>query len=93
MEERLRRLEGEKQSLGLQVSVLSEQVEAQSEKIAELEFQIDDRDQRLMEAQDTIQNVSTCKDVGTLLFCDVLDFRSIIDVLFNFCLFTHLFIY
>ncbi|KAL8589239.1 hypothetical protein ACOMHN_017040 [Nucella lapillus] len=56
VEDKLRKLEAEKQSLGLQVSVLTEQVEAQSEKIVELEFQVDDRDNRLMQTQDMLQS-------------------------------------
>nr|KAG5700320.1 hypothetical protein BaRGS_002666 [Batillaria attramentaria] len=56
VEDKVRKLEADKQSLSLQVSVLSDQVDAQSEKIAELELQVDDRDQRLMAAQDMLQS-------------------------------------
>ncbi|KAK3104207.1 hypothetical protein FSP39_025312, partial [Pinctada imbricata] len=55
-EDRVQRLEMDKQSLGLQVSVLSEQVEAQTEKIRELEYSLDDRKQRLIQTEDMLQS-------------------------------------
>ncbi|RUS77500.1 hypothetical protein EGW08_014747 [Elysia chlorotica] len=54
-DERIRRLEDDKQSLALQVSVLSEQVEAQAEKIREMESCSDDHRQRLSDANKVLQ--------------------------------------
>ncbi|XP_059175562.1 liprin-beta-1-like isoform X3 [Physella acuta] len=52
---RLRRLEEDKQSLSLQVSVLSEQVDAQAEKIRDMDMCIEEYRQRMIEANDVIQ--------------------------------------
>ncbi|GFO30404.1 liprin-beta-2 [Plakobranchus ocellatus] len=56
-EERIRRLEDDKQSLALQVSVLSEQVDAQEEKIRDMEAIADDHKQRLRDANKVLQKV------------------------------------
>ncbi|XP_033753003.1 liprin-beta-1-like isoform X3 [Pecten maximus] len=55
-DDKVQRLETDKQSLTLQVSVLSEQVEAQSEKIRELELGLDERRDRLMQAEKMLQS-------------------------------------
>ncbi|XP_059486642.1 liprin-beta-1 isoform X4 [Neocloeon triangulifer] len=55
VEERMQRLENEKDSLRLQVSVLSEQVEAQSEKMADLERQLCEKKRELSKAQEMLQ--------------------------------------
>ncbi|XP_069133209.1 liprin-beta-1-like [Argopecten irradians] len=55
-DDKVQRLETDKQSLSLQVSVLSEQVEAQSEKIRELELGLDERRDRLMQAEKMLQS-------------------------------------
>lgn len=57
MEERLIRLENDKESLQLQVSVLTEQVEAQSEKISDLQQSLDDKKQQLSNTEDLLQRV------------------------------------
>ncbi|CAL1547274.1 unnamed protein product [Lymnaea stagnalis] len=54
-DDRLRRLDEERQSLCLQVSVLSDQVEAQADKIRDMDMCIDDYRQRMMEANDVLQ--------------------------------------
>lgn len=57
-DDRLRRLQGDKESLALQVQVLSEQVSAQSEKIVELERAVLDKQQMLNNADDLLRRVS-----------------------------------
>ncbi|KAF2356193.1 Sterile alpha motif domain [Trinorchestia longiramus] len=52
---KLRDLESNKSSLELQVSVLAEQVEAQAEKIAELEAQLHARSRLLVETEEKLQ--------------------------------------
>ncbi|KAL8618895.1 hypothetical protein ACOMHN_020314 [Nucella lapillus] len=54
-DDKVRKLDAEKQSLTLQVNVLSEQLEAQGEKIADLELHVTDREHRLTQAQDILQ--------------------------------------
>ncbi|KAL0268157.1 UNVERIFIED_CONTAM: hypothetical protein PYX00_010209 [Menopon gallinae] len=55
LEDRLYRLENDKESLQLQVTVLTEQVEAQSEKISDLQQSLDDKKQQLNSAEDLLQ--------------------------------------
>lgn len=57
-EDRIRRLEIEKNGLTLQVSVLTEQVEAQGERLREMEYQLDEKRQKIHYAEDMYQNVS-----------------------------------
>nr|XP_022303538.1 liprin-beta-1-like isoform X5 [Crassostrea virginica] len=52
----IQRLEKDKQSLSLQVSVLSDQVEAQSEKIRELEYCNNERRLRLQAAEEMLES-------------------------------------
>ena len=52
------RLEDEKESLILQVSVLTDQVEAQGEKIRDLEFTKEEMQIKLEEAEQLFENVS-----------------------------------
>lgn len=54
-QERLERLEGDKESLVLQVSVLTEQVEAQGEKIKDLESSLEEHHQKLVSTEDMLQ--------------------------------------
>ncbi|XP_071453153.1 liprin-beta-2 [Hetaerina americana] len=54
-EERVLRLEGEKESLRLQVSVLSEQIEAQAEKICDLEKALGESRRRAAHTEDLLQ--------------------------------------
>jgi chromosome segregation ATPase len=54
----MQRLETEKDSLRLQVSVLSDQVEAQSEKISDLERQLCEKKRELSKADEMLQLVS-----------------------------------
>ncbi|XP_069479701.1 liprin-beta-2 isoform X11 [Ambystoma mexicanum] len=54
-QERLTRLEGDKESLVLQVSVLTDQVEAQGEKIRDLESCVDDHHRKLNAAEEMLQ--------------------------------------
>ncbi|KAL3842974.1 hypothetical protein ACJMK2_020942 [Sinanodonta woodiana] len=56
-EDRLQRLESDKQSLMLQVSVLTEQVEAQGEKIRELEYNSEEKRARIMNTEALLQKV------------------------------------
>ncbi|XP_053600468.1 liprin-beta-1 isoform X2 [Plodia interpunctella] len=54
-EERVRRLEADKESLQLQVQVLSEQIAAQNEKMNDLERALNDARQRLDDAEQRLQ--------------------------------------
>ncbi|XP_078537009.1 liprin-beta-2 isoform X2 [Lissotriton helveticus] len=54
-QERLTRLEGDKESLVLQVSVLTDQVEAQGEKIRDLESCVDEHHLKLNAAEEMLQ--------------------------------------
>ncbi|KAJ8412996.1 hypothetical protein AAFF_G00105780 [Aldrovandia affinis] len=54
-QERLSRLEGDKESLVLQVSVLTEQVEAQGEKIRDLESSLDEHHHKLNSTEEMLQ--------------------------------------
>ncbi|XP_060560865.1 liprin-beta-1-like isoform X3 [Ruditapes philippinarum] len=55
-EDRVRRLEIEKNGLALQISVLTEQVEAQGERLREMEYQLDEKRQKVHYAEDMYQN-------------------------------------
>ncbi|KAK4300899.1 hypothetical protein Pmani_026926 [Petrolisthes manimaculis] len=55
LEERVIRLEGDKDSLQLQVTVLGEQVEAQAEKIADLEVVLQEKREQLNQAEEQLQ--------------------------------------
>ncbi|XP_055365412.1 liprin-beta-2b isoform X4 [Betta splendens] len=54
-QERLLRLEGDKESLVLQVSVLTDQVEAQGEKIRDLESSLKEHRQKLASSEEMLQ--------------------------------------
>uniref|UniRef100_A0A4W4FZW7 SAM domain-containing protein n=1 Tax=Electrophorus electricus TaxID=8005 RepID=A0A4W4FZW7_ELEEL len=54
-QERLERLEGDKESLVLQVSVLTEQVEAQGEKIRDLEASLEENSDKLLSTEEMLQ--------------------------------------
>ncbi|KAK0131356.1 Liprin-beta-1 [Merluccius polli] len=54
-QERLLRLEGDKESLVLQVSVLTDQVEAQGEKIRDLESSLEEHHQKLVSTEEMLQ--------------------------------------
>jgi chromosome segregation ATPase len=59
MDERLQRLEGDKDSLQMQVSILIDQIEAQTDKMADLERTLSDRAFQLQKAEDNLQKVNT----------------------------------
>lgn len=56
-EDRLLRLESDKDTLHLQVSVLSDQIEAQTNKIQDLEKMLDDKRNTLESTEDHLQRV------------------------------------
>jgi chromosome segregation ATPase len=58
VEERLRRLEADKDSLQLQVTVLTEQIEVQTDKISDLEKLLDEKKRQLANAEDMLQRAS-----------------------------------
>ncbi|EAW68653.1 PTPRF interacting protein, binding protein 2 (liprin beta 2), isoform CRA_b, partial [Homo sapiens] len=62
-QERLARLEGDKESLILQVSVLTDQVEAQGEKIRDLEVCLEGHQVKLNAAEEMLQQ-GTFKQLG-----------------------------
>ncbi|XP_021923710.1 liprin-beta-1 isoform X16 [Zootermopsis nevadensis] len=55
VEERLRRLEADKDSLQLQVTVLTEQIEVQTDKISDLEKLLEEKKMQLANAEDVLQ--------------------------------------
>lgn len=57
-ENKAKRLETDKQSLMLQVSVLNEQVEAQAEKLREMEYEMEGKRQKIRLAEEMYQSVS-----------------------------------
>ena len=57
MDERLQRLEGDKDSLQMQVSILMDQIEAQTDKIADLERTLSDRAYQLQRSEENLQKV------------------------------------
>ncbi|XP_050071791.1 uncharacterized protein LOC126559663 [Anopheles maculipalpis] len=64
-DERLRRLQKDKESLALQVKTLTEQMQSQSAKLSELENMIKEKNQLLSNAEDLLQRVSVfAKTVG-----------------------------
>jgi chromosome segregation ATPase len=58
VEERLRRLEADKDSLQLQVTVLTEQIDVQTDKISDLEKLLDEKKRQLSNAEDMLQRAS-----------------------------------
>ena len=58
METRVQRLEGDKDSLQLQVTVLTEQVEAQTDKINDLEMLLEQKKQQLLSTEEQLQKVN-----------------------------------
>ncbi|XP_065078321.1 uncharacterized protein LOC135701450 isoform X3 [Ochlerotatus camptorhynchus] len=64
-DERLRRLQSDKEAMALQVKVLTEQVQTQGTKIADLERTVSEKNQLLSNADDLLQRVSQfAKTVG-----------------------------
>ncbi|XP_071121296.1 liprin-beta-1-like isoform X9 [Mytilus edulis] len=55
-EERLRKTESEKDSLSLHVSVLTDQIDAQSEKIRDLEYSLAERRDKVINTEDMLQS-------------------------------------
>lgn len=60
-QERLSRLEGDKESLVLQVSVLTDQVEAQGEKIRDLDICLDEHREKLNTTEEMLQQELLCR--------------------------------
>jgi len=58
VDERLRRLEADKDSLQLQVTVLTEQIDVQTDKISDLEKLLDEKKRQLSNAEDMLQRAS-----------------------------------
>uniref|UniRef100_A0A8C7V561 PPFIA binding protein 1b n=1 Tax=Oncorhynchus mykiss TaxID=8022 RepID=A0A8C7V561_ONCMY len=72
-QERLSRLEGDKESLVLQVSVLTDQVEAQGEKIRDLEMCLDEHREKLNATEEMLQQELLCR---TTLETQKLDLKA-----------------
>ncbi|XP_061533501.1 liprin-beta-1b isoform X3 [Phycodurus eques] len=60
-QERLTRLESDKESLVLQVSVLTDQVDAQGEKIRDLDFCLDEHREKLNTTEEMLQQELMCR--------------------------------
>ncbi|XP_037539390.1 liprin-beta-1b [Nematolebias whitei] len=60
-QERLSRIESDKESLVLQVSVLTDQVEAQGEKIRDLDLCLDEHREKLNSTEDMLQQELLCR--------------------------------
>lgn len=56
--EKFRKLQYEKDNLQLQVQILSEQIEAQTDKIADLEKSLQEKKQHIADTEDKLQRVS-----------------------------------
>lgn len=56
--EKFRKLQCEKDNLQLQVQVLTEQIDAQTDKIADLEKHLHEKKQQLTDTEDKLQRVS-----------------------------------
>ena len=68
LEDKVRRLETDKESLMLQVSVLTDQVEAQGDKISDLLKSMEDSNSKLKTTEKMLRSVSTSlNDVSTCL--------------------------
>ena len=65
MEERLQRLEGDKDSLQMQISILMDQIEMQTEKIGDLEKHLMDKNTQLKRSEEIIQSVTTIFHVSS----------------------------
>ncbi len=59
LEDKVRKLESDKESLMLQVSVLTDQVEAQGHKISDMFTSMDDSRSKLRATEKMLQSVST----------------------------------
>lgn len=70
MDERVQRLEGDKDSLQMQVSILMDQIEAQTDKIADLERTLSERAFQLQRAEETLQKVC-------VFFCTLFLFKRL----------------
>ena len=72
------RLEAEKESMILQVSVLTDQVEAQGEKIRDLEFTKEEMQIKLEEAEQLLDSVSiqlvSLAQAARLIICNLFFF-------------------
>ncbi|KAL4225278.1 Protein tyrosine phosphatase [Mactra antiquata] len=71
LEDKIRHLDIEKNSLSLQVNVLTEQVEAQGERIREMEYQLEDKRQKIHVTEDMYQNVCSYWFFGVLVHLNV----------------------
>lgn len=58
-DERFRKIQTERDNLQLQVQVLTDQIEAQTDKINDLEKLLGEKKQLLVNAEDTLQRVSS----------------------------------
>lgn len=56
--ERLRKLQSDKDALQLQVQILTEQVNAQSDKLKELEMTINEKNMQISNSEDLLNRVS-----------------------------------
>lgn len=57
VDERMQRLENDKDSLQMQVSILMDQIDAQTEKISDLERGLSERSYQLQRSEETLQKV------------------------------------
>nr|KAF6438705.1 PPFIA binding protein 2 [Molossus molossus] len=87
-QERLARLEGDKESLILQVSVLTDQVEAQGEKIRDLEVCLEGHQVKLNAAEEMLQQVGAVGAEGLRVLPDLLS-RSPLSVSGSQLLLSH----
>uniref|UniRef100_A0A3Q3NRL7 PPFIA binding protein 2 n=1 Tax=Labrus bergylta TaxID=56723 RepID=A0A3Q3NRL7_9LABR len=79
-QERLLRLEGDKESLVLQVSVLTDQVEAQGEKIRDLESSLEEHRQKLASTEEMLQQElmsRTCLETQKLDLMDEVSYLKL----------------
>lgn len=86
MDERLQRLEGDKDSLQMQVSILMDQIEAQTDKIADLERTLSDRAFQLQKSEENLQKVITIYDFSNYILYSTVNLNVMLEYLCrNYC--------
>lgn len=91
IDERLRRLQSDKDALALQVQVLTEQVSSQNDKIIDLERSLTDKTQLLNNTEDMLQRVSDfARSIGKRL--DQQKVFSFLSLIFPLIYYIHVYI-
>lgn len=65
--DRVRRLQSDKDALQLQVQILSEQINAQNDKLKEMEMTINEKNHQLQNTEDLLNRVSGIRKLRLLM--------------------------